>query len=145
MIKSTVITLALLALSASAEPIKLTRGQASDLFVALATLDAGMNPANAVSAADDINALRPTVEALDKGKVAFQRSARSLAKSQAPDADEKAQALADDLALKADEPVTLELTTFLLSDEEITATKIKPSTLAVIRRWLLKPSAKPAK
>ena len=61
--------LCLNALSVSAEQLMLSRSNASELYVSLSTIDTGLTPSNTVTVADDINVLRPAVEALDKGKV----------------------------------------------------------------------------
>ncbi|HEX2860692.1 MAG TPA: hypothetical protein VHN79_03590 [Lacunisphaera sp.] len=121
----------------SAGSVALTRAQASELYMALASAEAGFAPANTVAAADNLNALRPHVEALDKGKQAFQRAVRRLAT--APDAEARAEQLVIELEAKADEVITLDLTPLALSDDELTASKLKPATLAVIRRWLAAP------
>ncbi len=130
--------LGLNALSASAEQLKLSRNNASDLYVSLSAIEAGLTPSNSVIVADDINALRPAVEALDKGKAAFQKQIRVLAKLNPPDVEAKAQALGEDLQTKADEELTFDLGLVSFTDDEVTAAKIKPAALAVIRRFLLK-------
>jgi hypothetical protein len=121
----------------SAGTVAITRAQASELYVALASAEAGLAPANVVAAADNLNALRPHVEALDKGKQAFQRAVRRLAA--APDAEARAEQLVAELEAKADEQISIELVPLTLSDDELAAAKLKPATLAVIRRWLLAP------
>jgi len=126
------------ALSASADQLKLSRSNASELYVSLSAIESGLTPSNSVIVADDINALRPAVEAFDKGKVAFQKAIRALAKSNPSDVDAKAQALGDDLQTKADEELTFDLGLVSFTDDEVTAAKIKPAALAVIRRFLLK-------
>lgn len=130
--------LGLNALSASAEQLKLSRNNASELYVSLSAIEAGLTPSNSVIVADDINALRPAVEALDKGKTAFQKQIRALAKLNPPDVEAKAQALGEDLQTKADEELTFDLGLVSFTDDEVTAAKIKPAALAVIRRFLLK-------
>lgn len=128
-----------LCVSAAAETIALARQQASDLYAALSRLEPGLNAANAITAADNLIELRPTVEALDKGKVAAQRQIRVLPKSD--DQEAKAQAIVDVLEARGAEPVKLDLTRLDLTPEEITAAKIPPAQLAIIRQWL-KPKAK---
>ena len=139
-LKSILLLLALLASRSAllADPVKLSRADASDLFVALSTIGEGMLPANTIAAADNVNALRPHVESFDKGKIAYQRAVRALAKSKADDVDLQADRLTAELEAKAAELVTVDLAPLALTDEEITAAKIKPANLAVIRRWLLK-------
>lgn len=126
-----------------AEPVKLSRTSASELYAALASTEAGLSPSNTVIAADNLNVLRPQVEALDKGKTAYQRAFRLLAKSNSSDTEGKAQLLADDIEAKAAEEVEFTLTPMSLSDDEITNAKIKPAALAAIRRYLLKPLPAP--
>lgn len=132
--------LALLSLGASlcAEPVKLSRASASELYVSLSSADSGLSPANTVAAADNINALRPQVEALDKGRTAYQKALRGLSKTNGVDLDLKAQLLADDLEAKANEESTFELYPINLTDDEIAAAKLKPAVLAVLRRLLPK-------
>lgn len=120
-----------------ADKVALTRAQASELYVALATTEAGLSPANTVAAADNLNALRPHVESLDKGKVAYQRALRALAKSQPADAELQVQKLTAELEGTAEAQIKVDLAALNLSDEEIANAKVKPAGLAVIRRWLL--------
>jgi hypothetical protein len=142
-----IILAALLPLCLAAAPLdlKLTRVEASELYVALSSADAGLAPGNAIAAADNINTLRPLVEALDKGKVAYQRAAQKLAKAVPPDFEAQIEKLTAELEAKAGESFALKLSSMALTDEEITATKLKPATLAVLRRWLLAPPAPPPK
>jgi hypothetical protein len=124
-----------------AEDVTLTRAQASELYLALATAEAGFAPANTVAAADNINALRPHVEALDKGKTAYQRAVRALVRAQPAEAEAHAERLALELEAKADEAISVALVPLNLTDEELTAAKVKPASLSILRRWL-KPAAK---
>jgi hypothetical protein len=123
--------------------IELTREDATELFIALNTAEAGFTPANVVAAADNLNTLKPCVSALDKGKNAFMRETRRVNREVAHiklsriDADEKLQQLADDLAVKGDEVVKLELLSIELTPDEVAASKIKPAAVAILRRWLL--------
>lgn len=120
--------------SASAEPMQLTRNQASELFVALAKLEPGLNAANAITAADNLTELRPVIEAFDKGKLAAQRQIRALPKTE--DLEAKAQAIIDALDAKGAESVKLDLARLDLTPDEITAAKIPPAQLAIIRQHL---------
>jgi stalled ribosome alternative rescue factor ArfA len=137
------ILLPLSATRAAELALHLTRVEASELYVALSSAGEGLAPANAIAAADNINALRPLVEALDKGKVAYQRQAQKLAKAVPADFEAQIERLTAELEAKASEPCAVKLWPLALSDEEITATKLKPATLAVLRRWLL-PAPSPA-
>lgn len=142
---SKLLSLAVLSLStaliASAESVKLTRAQASELYVALATAEAGFSPTNTVAAADNLNALRPSVEALDKGRAAYQKAVRALVRDKVSDAEVRAEKLTEDFERKGEDEITVPLAMLALSDEEITAAKVKPGVLSVIRRWLV-PSKK---
>jgi hypothetical protein len=123
-------------------PLNLTRVEASELYVALSGAGEGLAPANAIAAADNINTLRPLVEGLDKGKVAYQRAVQKLAKAQPPDVEAQVEKLTAELEAKAAESSALKLSSLALTDEEITAAKLKPATLAALRRWLLAPPSK---
>jgi hypothetical protein len=136
---SSVLCLAVLCVSAAAETIALSRQQASDLYAALSRLEPGLNAANAITAADNLIELRPTVEALDKGKVAAQRQIRALPKTD--DLQAKAEAIVDVLEARGAEVVKLDLTRIDITADEITAAKIPPGQLAIIRQWL-RPKAK---
>lgn len=140
-LRSIVILSALIIGSLQGEPVKLSRQSAAELYSALSAAESGFSPANTIAAADNLNAVRPQVEALDKGKIAYQKAVRALAKANPPDAEDKAQALLDQLELKSMEVFDFDLTLMKLTDEEIGASRIKPGALAVIRRVL---SAHPA-
>lgn len=119
-----------------AEPIDLTRQQASELFVALTRIEPGLTAENVVVAADNINALKPIVEALDKGKVRASRDIDSLPASAERTA--KAWALREQIDAKGDEPVKVDLIRFDVSPDEIKAAKIAPRDLAPLRQFLRK-------
>lgn len=126
-----------LAFSASllrGEPIELTRQQASDLFIALNRIEPGLSADNVVIAADNINVLKPVVEALDKGKV---RAQRDMAAIVAGD-DAKAWAIRDKIEAKCDEKVTVDLVRIDISSDEIKAAKVRAADLAPIRQFLKK-------
>lgn len=127
-----------------AEDVTLTRVQAVELFVALSTAESGFAPANTIAAADNLNALRPNAEAFDKGKQAYQRAVRALARANPADAQEQAERLAAEVEAKGEEKIAVALVPLNLSDDEIASAKMKPATLAVIRRWL-KPATTPTK
>lgn len=120
-----------------AEKVTLSRAQASELYVALASAEAGFAPANTIAAADNLNTLRPHVEALDKGKQSYQRSVRALLKAQPADAELQVEKLNAQLEAKADEELKLDLAPLTLTDDELTAAKVKPAQLAIIRQHLL--------
>lgn len=129
--------LCLLSSAAHGAAVQLSRAEASELYVALVTIDAGLSPGNTVTAADNVNALRPLVESLDKGKVAYNRAVAAVVRSKPADVDAQVEKLALELEAKADERFTVQLRPLNIADEEITAAKVKPATLAVLRRWLL--------
>ncbi len=125
--------LAVLTASAFAESVKLTRNQASELYQALATLDAGVSPANIGLAAENLMALRPAVEALDKAKTAAQRDARGLTL----DANAaQIRKLEDSLEAFGSGEVTVDLKPFKLSDDEVEKAKVRPIVLAVLKQHL---------
>lgn len=123
-----------------AAPQKLTRGEAAELYVALNQVSPGLNPANVATAADDLNALYPTVKALDTARDA---KVRVLQRSQ-KDADFEAKKLAvqDELLGVQAQEITVDLTPFVITDDELTAIKPAPSTLATLRRLLRSPPKK---
>jgi hypothetical protein len=116
------------------EPIELTRQQASDLFVALNRIEPGLSADNVVIAADNINALKGTVEALDKGKVRAQREMDLLPVTD--DRAAKAWAIREKIEAKGEERVTVELTRIEVSADEIKAAKLRPADLAPLRQFL---------
>jgi len=118
-----------------ADPIDLTRQQASDLFVALQRIDPGLSPDNVVVAADNITALKPIVEALDKGKVRAQREMDALS---GEDRAAKAWAIRDKIEAKGDEVVKIDLTRMEITADEIKAAKVRPADLAPLRQFLKK-------
>src|ERR1043166_6130150 len=128
-----------------ADNVTLSRQQATELYISLGTAEAGFSPANTIAAADNLNALRPHVEALDKGKAAYNRAERALLKAAPPDAEAQGEKLATELEAKANEAITVALVPLNLTEDELAAAKVKPAALSVIRRWLLKPAAPPPK
>lgn len=116
------------------EPIEVTRQQASDLLVSLMRIEAGLSPENVVIGADNINALRPFVEALDKGKVRAQRDIDALPKGD--DQLPKAWAIRERIEAKGDEVVKVDLTRMDVSPDEIKAAHVKMADLAPLRQFL---------
>lgn len=136
-LKLFVFALAVIAgVSLRAEPIELTRQQASDLFVALNRIESGLSAENVVVAADNINALKPLVEALDRGKVRAQRDMDMLPPSD--DRAAKGWAIRDMLETKCDEKIVVDITRMDVSADEIKAAKVKPVDLAPLRQFLKK-------
>jgi len=129
------LALCVFTVAAKAEPIKLTNTQADQLLAALLSIDAGLTASNTTIAADDINSLKPKVEAYGKGQQAAQKRHKLDAKMTVLDPEFVAyQAEAE---ANQNNEITVELTRFKLTDDEITASKIKPATLAVLRQYLL--------
>lgn len=119
-----------------AEAVEITRQQASDLFVALTRIEPGLSAENVVIGADNITALKPIVESLDKGKVRAQRDMDTLPPSD--DRATKAWAIRDKIEAKSEEKVAVDLTRMEISGDEIKAAKIRPADLAPIRQSLMK-------
>jgi hypothetical protein len=131
------ILLASLALASSiltAAPVKLSRENASRLHAALDAIAPGLNPSNAIAAADNLNALEPVANGVRKAAVALQRAQARLPDS--PDKLERSIRLVEEFDARAEELMTVDLTPFELSADEIRDAKIAPGNLAVIRRWL---------
>lgn len=132
-------------MSTNTKETRMTRGEASELYVALGKIEAGLTPANTVTAADNMTALHSTVAALDKGKNAWQRAVREVQrqfrgkKLGEDEGDALIDKLGADLEAKQDETVGVNLIPMKFADSEITEAKIAPATLAVIRRLLPAP------
>jgi len=95
---------------------------------------------NAINAAENITALRPVADAFDKGVLRFKRDFETMVPG--PDATEKQWKLREQLDAKSDEVVTVNLTLFDISGDEIKAAKIRPVDLAALRPLF---KTKPAK
>jgi hypothetical protein len=128
--------LASLTVSLVAEPITLTREQAFKLHSALEAIGPGLTPANAIVAADNLNALAPHADAVRKGAVALQRAQARVPDS--PDRAERLMRLAEEFDAAADEQLTVELSPLEISADEIREAKIAPAMLATLRRHLRK-------
>jgi hypothetical protein len=131
------LVLSCLALSASfvrAEPIKLANRQADELLGALSSIESGLTAVNTTLVADNIIELRPKVEAFAKGNAAAQKRFNITATTK-NDTDDAGKFLAE-IEANRDREITVDLQRLTLSDEEITAAKIRPSVLAVIRQFL---------
>lgn len=109
----------------------MSRIEANELFNSLVTIEAGLTPANTIAAADAINTLRPIVEALEKGRAAL----RKQFNGQKVD-DPAVIAAVEAFELKAAEQIQVTLPKLTLSPEEISAAKVKPAVLSVLRRYL---------
>jgi hypothetical protein len=124
-----------------AEPCKVSNLQAQQLYAALNSIDAGLTAANTTLVADDINALLPKVDAFEKGNAAAQKKYQVTSTTKAD--DPSAEKYLEEVQANADAQITIDLARLKLSDDEITAAKIRPSVLAVIRKWLVAPATLP--
>lgn len=138
---SCLIVVLLLATSAFAESVTLNNGEASRLFVALRALGPGISGTNIRNAAVDINALRPYVEAYDLGQTAIGQRAQKVPAADAS-RDDKLAALNLEAQKLMHAPITVSLTLFQLSDDELRDAKITADTLAELVRWLTPQPAK---
>lgn len=127
---------ACMALTLHAESVTLTREQAFRLHAALESIGPGLNPANAVIAADNITALAGTADSVRKGSLALQRAQARLPDT--PSRQDQAIKLAEEFDAKAEEIAQFDLTRLDLSSEEIREAKVAPAQLAVIRQFLRK-------
>lgn len=122
--------------------LTLTRQEATELYIALNTTEAGLSPKNAVAAADNLNLLHPAVSALDKGKNAYQRAVKKTSRDlrykilSGVEAEEKLDGLVDEIEAQQLATVELSLHPLILSEEEIASAKLTPGNLAVLRRRL---------
>jgi hypothetical protein len=134
--KRTLQFLSLLAFSATlyAEPVTLTNFEAQKLYIALNGIEAGLTAANTTLVADNLNALLPKVQAYEKGNAAAQKKFKITAATKADDA--AAETFSAEVEANAAAQITIDLSRLSLSDDEITAAKIKPGTLAIIRQHL---------
>lgn len=131
--------LVLLAAACHAEPVTLSNFDAQRLYIALNSIEAGLTAANTTILADDIGILLPKVQAFEKGNTAAQKRHKVNTATRAD--DPAAERYLAEVQANADQEITVDLTRVNFSEEEITAAKIKPATLAIIRQWL-KPAAK---
>lgn len=135
--KTRLLLIASLALAASilnAAPVKLSRENAVKLHAALDAIAPGLNPSNAIAAADNLNALEPVAAGIRKAAVALQRAQARLPDS--ADKLEKSIRLVEEFDARAEEILTVDLTPFELTADEIRDAKIAPGNLAVLRRYL---------
>lgn len=118
-----------------AEPTKMSRGEASELYSALASAEAGLTATHALAAADAIIVLRPHVEMLDKARIATQRNLQNLSASD-PELAFKSQRLLQEFEQITAQEITVHLEAIDLTPEEITAAKLRPIHIAPIRRFM---------
>lgn len=123
-----------LSLCAFAAPAEISRSDALRLHVALESIAPGLNPANAIAAADNLTALEPAATALRRAHVAQQRAQARLPDTQ--DRQERAIRLAEELDAAAEQLVTVDLSPLALTPDEIRDAKIQPAHLSLLRRFL---------
>lgn len=120
---------------ASSNSVQFSNADASRLFIALRTTQAGLSALNTRNAALNINALRPVVEAYEAGQQVLRVKLTKLPKDQNTEA--KAAAIAQELLDLSKVPApSVALVPLNLSDEEIKDAKIPPDALAEIIRFL---------
>lgn len=119
-----------------AEPIELTRQQASDLFGALTAIEPGLSVDNIITASDNLMALKAPAESLEKLRTRASRDLDFLPASD--DKQQKAWAINEAFFAKRDEVVVVELKRMDLSSDEIKAARITPRLLGPIRAFLAK-------
>jgi len=133
------LALALISVSVlRAEPFKLTNKGADELLGALLSVDSGLTAVNTTIAADNINELRPKIDAYSKGNAAALKRHHVVAGMKTDDPEYLAY-LAE-FEANQDAEITLDLTRMSFTDEELVASKMKPAVLSVIRKTL-KPAA----
>ncbi len=137
---TTLLLLCAFAAIANATPVTLSNAEASRLFVALRTTQAGLSAANTRNAALNINVLRPYIEALEAGQQVIQSKAVKLAKD--PDVEAKTAALREEAAALAKQQVKVDLVPFAITDDELRDAKVPPDTLAEFLRFLAAPPPK---
>lgn len=141
----TLLSFLVFAVALRAEPVKITNRQADELLGALMSIEDGLTAANFTIVADNINELRPKVEAYSKGNnVAFKR--HKIAAGVTKTDDPEFIAYSDEIEVNQNAQVTVDLSRLNLPDEEIMSMKVragvaKPSVLAILRLYL-KPGAK---
>lgn len=130
-----------------AAPSALSKKEAYELYVALSAVD-GVDADNTVKAADNLLALRPVIESYEARIKALERAAykAKLAARKDPKLlealDERLLDYEEKKDAEHDTPVTIPLQDITLKPDEITAAKLRPAHLAILRR--LEPKGKAA-
>jgi hypothetical protein len=126
----------------SAEPITLQNKQATELLSNLLKIDSGLTAANSTIIARDINALRPVVDAYQKGN----NDARIKYKITASTPTDKPDAInfLAEITANGDAPISVDLTRITISDDELVATKMTPAMQSCLLLYLspVTPAAK---
>lgn len=125
--------LGLAATELRADPVTLSRTEATELHAALTSISAGLSPENTFAAADDINALEGTAKGFKQsyGKLFQLQQTATTPELVAKFRDEDAK-----FAAAADEKKVYDLKPFTLSKEEVKAANVNATTLAAILRLL---------
>lgn len=121
-------------LLAPAAPLKLSNLEAQRLYAALNSIDAGLSAANTTLLADNMNVLLPKVQAFEKGNAAAQKRLKITATTKTD--EPAAEAYLAEIEANSEREITVDLSPVKLSDEEITAAKLRPALLATLRQWL---------
>lgn len=126
----------ILVLSLRAEPTKISVSDCTELYVALSNLQPGLTPSNTGIAADDMNALLQKAKDLDAAKLSAYKLSIAISPT-APDKATQAQKIQDNYDSYAASVVTVDLTRFQISDDELKASPLATKYYAVIKRLLL--------
>lgn len=118
-----------------AEPLKFTNRQAEELFGALGMLPAGLSGANISRASRAILVLRPFVESYQKGTEAAREKHGIIYGVTRIDAPEFVKYKAEVEKFAADS-ITVDVTRFTLSDDELDRSKPPPAAVAIILLYL---------
>lgn len=130
---------ALLALAASAAEQQLSKKDAYELYVALAAVE-GVSADNTVKAADNLLALRPHIEAYEARIKALERAAYKSKLAARKDAkllealDERLLDYEEQKEKEHGTTANIALHNLTLDRDEITAAKLRPAHLAILRR-----------
>jgi len=120
---------------AMADTVKISNGKADQLLASLMLIDSGLTAKSTTILADNINVLKPRVEAYGKGNQSALLKFKIV--SGMKNDDPAVLAYTNEIQANFDTEITVELTPLSLTDDEIVAAKIKPATLAFIRQYLL--------
>jgi hypothetical protein len=125
--------------AASAAEQKVSKKEAYELYVALSAVD-GVDADNTVKAADNLLALRPVIESYEARIKALERAAykAKLAARKDPKLletlEERLLDYTEQIEAEAAAPVAVTLQGITLKPDEITAAKLRPAHLAILRR-----------
>jgi hypothetical protein len=125
--------------AAPASEHRLSKKDAYELFVALSAVD-GVDAENTVKAADNLLALRPEIEKYEARIKALERAAykAKLAARKDPKLletlEERLLDYEEAKETEAASPVDVPLNELTLKPDEITAAKLRPAHLAILRR-----------